>query len=40
VWTSLVRWSIDGVDAWGEDQDAWPIHGWSAFRRPRLEEHR
>lgn len=33
VWTSLVDWTIDGEQAWGEDQDAWPIQGWSAFRR-------
>ena len=33
VWTSLVDWKIDGQQAWGEDQDAWPIQGWSAFRR-------
>lgn len=33
VWTSLVEWTVDGTPAWGEDQDAWPIHGWSAFRR-------
>jgi hypothetical protein len=33
VWSSLVRWEIDGQPAWGEDQDAWPIHEWSAFRR-------
>ncbi len=36
VWTSLVRWEIDGVPAWGEDQDAWPIHAWSAFRQAQL----
>ena len=33
VWTSLVDWTIDGVQAWGEDQDAWPIQSWSEFRR-------
>lgn len=33
VWTSLVDWQIDGDQAWGEDQDAWPIQGWSDFRR-------
>jgi hypothetical protein len=32
-WTTLVHWTIDGVDAWGDDQDAWPLHGWAAFRR-------
>ncbi|MFI5040378.1 MAG: hypothetical protein ACHQNA_00790 [Acidimicrobiales bacterium] len=33
VWASLVDWIIEGEQAWGEDQDAWPIQGWSAFRR-------
>jgi hypothetical protein len=33
VWSCLVDWTIDGVQAWGEDQDAWPIHEWSQFRR-------
>ena len=33
VWTSLIDWTLDGQQAWGEDQDAWPIHFWSAFRR-------
>lgn len=37
VWTSLIDWSIDDVQAWGEDQDAWPINGWSAFRRQASE---
>ncbi|MEY2437355.1 MAG: hypothetical protein QOF97_2191, partial [Acidimicrobiaceae bacterium] len=32
-WTTLVHWTIDSVDAWGDDQDAWPLHGWAAFRR-------
>ena len=30
---SLVRWNIDGVEAWGEDQDMWPVHRWAQFRR-------
>lgn len=30
---SLVRWEIDGETAWGEDQDIWPVHDWSAHRR-------
>ncbi len=30
---SLIRWECDGRVAWGEDQDMWPIHEWSAFRR-------
>ena len=35
-WQSLVRWSINGIDAWGDDQDAWPLHQWSAFRRGQM----
>lgn len=30
---SLVRWTIDGTVAWGEDQDMWPVHRWAAQRR-------
>jgi len=30
---SLVRWDLDGVRAWGEDQDMWPVHRWARFRR-------
>jgi hypothetical protein len=37
-WTSLVHWDIDGVDAWGDDQDAWPVHGWAALRRAQRAE--
>ncbi|HKE72252.1 MAG TPA: hypothetical protein VKB57_01480 [Acidimicrobiales bacterium] len=37
VWTSLVDWVVDGQQAWGEDQDAWPLHGWATFRRAALE---
>jgi hypothetical protein len=34
VWTTLIRWTFDdGTIAWGQDQDAWPIQQWSAFRR-------
>ena len=29
----LVRWTIDGREAWGEDQDMWPVHDWASFRR-------
>jgi hypothetical protein len=32
-WTSLVRYSINGVPAWGDDQDAWPLAAWAAMRR-------
>lgn len=34
---SLVRWDLDGVVAWGEDQDMWPVHQWAQFRRERGE---
>jgi hypothetical protein len=37
-WTTLVRWDIDGVDAWGDDQDAWPLHAWAAYRRTQRTE--
>ena len=30
---SLLCWNIEGRVAWGEDQDMWPVHEWSAFRR-------
>jgi len=30
---SLIEWSIDGETAWGEDQDMWPTHAFSAYRR-------
>ena len=30
---SLIRWDLDGVEAWGEDQDMWPVHRWARFRR-------
>jgi hypothetical protein len=33
VWTSLVDWTINGVQAWGEDQEPWPLNRWSEFRR-------
>ena len=33
VWTSLVEWTVNGVAAWGEDQEPWPIARWSARRR-------
>jgi hypothetical protein len=32
---SLIRWELDGVEAWGEDQDMWPVHTFSAARRAR-----
>ena len=30
---SLVRWDVDGQTAWGEDQDMWPVHTFTAARR-------
>ena len=34
---SLVRWDVDGTEAWGEDQDMWPVHEWSSNGRARRE---
>ena len=33
---SLIRWEIGGEQAWGEDQDMWPVHRWSRFRREAM----
>jgi hypothetical protein len=30
---SLIAWTINGKVGHGEDQDMWPVHAWSAFRR-------
>ena len=32
---SLIRWELDGVLAYGEDQDMWPIHRWARRKRQR-----
>lgn len=32
-WQSLVRYEFNGVVAYGDDQDAWPLSTWAAFRR-------
>ena len=32
---SLVRWDVDGDEAWGEDQDMWPVHTFADTRRRR-----
>ena len=32
---SLVRWDVDGTTQWGEDQDMWPVHTFSAAKRTR-----
>ena len=29
----LIEWNINGKTGHGEDQDMWPVHAWSAFRR-------
>lgn len=36
VWTSLVRWTLNGASAWGEDQEPWPVMTWSTRRRSGL----
>lgn len=30
-WMSLMRWQVDGVEAWGEDQDIWSPDLWREF---------
>jgi len=30
---SLVCWDLDGGEAWGEDQDMWPVHRYARLRR-------
>lgn len=32
---SLVHWNMNGLEAYGEDQDMWPVHDWADFRRQR-----
>ena len=32
-WQSLVRYELNGIEAYGDDQDAWPLSTWAAFRR-------
>ena len=29
----LIEWTINGKIGHGEDQDMWPVHRWSAYRR-------
>ncbi|MGB1879900.1 MAG: DUF7065 domain-containing protein [Gammaproteobacteria bacterium] len=29
----LVRWDLNGVEAWGEDQDMWPVHRFARRQR-------
>jgi hypothetical protein len=35
---SLIRWDLDGAEAWGEDQDMWPVHTFAAHRRRAVRE--
>lgn len=28
AWDSLMEWSLDGTDCWGEDQDVWTPRSW------------
>jgi hypothetical protein len=37
---SLIQWNLDGETAWGEDQDMWPVHTFSALRRSHREAGR
>ncbi len=32
-WQSLIRYEFNGRTAYGDDQDAWPLNTWAAFRR-------
>ncbi len=32
-WQSLVRYELNGIEGYGDDQDAWPLSTWAAFRR-------
>lgn len=34
-WNSLVRWEVDGVTCWGEDQDVWHPRTWRRFTAER-----
>jgi hypothetical protein len=34
-WMSLTRWTLDGAEAWGEDQDIWNVQSWRAFATAR-----
>ncbi len=36
VWVHLVEYELNGTRCWGKDQDAWPVHNWSAFYRRRI----
>jgi len=34
-WMSLTRWTLDGAEAWGEDQDIWNVGSWRDFAHAR-----
>ncbi len=36
---SLMEYRINGVRAWGDDQDAWALHTWAALRRKQMGLH-
>lgn len=36
---SLMNYQINGVQAWGDDQDAWATHTWAALRRKQMGLH-
>jgi hypothetical protein len=35
-WQSLVRYELNGIECYGDDQDAWPLSTWAAFRRGQM----
>jgi len=35
-WNSLVRWDVNGMEAWGEHHDNFSAHGMRRFARARL----
>jgi hypothetical protein len=38
-WQSLVRYELNGIECYGDDQDAWPLQTWAAFRRGQMGLH-
>jgi hypothetical protein len=33
---SLIKWKVNGLEGWGEDQDMWPVNRWSR----KMRDHR
>jgi hypothetical protein len=33
---SLMDYRINGIQAWGDDQDSWALHTWAAMRRKQM----